>query len=381
MNFEKFHILEDNFENPKKMHINRRNFLKAAVAEFVLGYTGAAVMQSGCSDSEKCPPSTLSDNTEFKNEEQEIESKEREVEKNDTRIEVGSAELKKLKPELGYEDLYVPQIDNLNFPDAVGKYGASTHLGKILRVYRYANVTSAVEEKYNLPPGILMAMIMEESTGVDLLPNARGDGGFGLSHMQGSVAKEFGLKTFDGCNSLVCGPKKGSDGKFRIVGCMDENGKPKNHGKALADFMEKNYENRKALVEADDRLHIVLNIDAAGRMIASGIAGPKIEGLGSFRTAIRRYAGKYNYKAYWEDIKRNMQDLNNSETFQQVAEYFDAVNTDLKIDGEPAKYGDYISACFRENENYDLAKYKDLPKYKPLNSDAVLSSYEEFVYE
>lgn len=379
MNFEKFHILEDNFEKPKKMHINRRNFLKAAVAEFVLGYTGAAVMQSGCSNPENCPPT--SENTEPTDESEKTEEETTGLDKKDDRIEIGSAELKKLKPELGYEEIYVPQIENLHFPDKVGKYGASTHEGKILRVYRYANITSAVEEKYNLPPGILMAMIMEESTGVDLLPNARGDGGFGLSHMQGSVAKEFGLKTFDGCNSLVCGPKKGSDGKLRIVGCKDENGNPKNHGKALADFMKEHSEDRKALVEADDRLHILLNIDAAGRMMASGIAGPKIEGLGSLRTAIRRYAGKHNYEAYWEDIKRNMGDLNNSEMFQQISEYFDAVNPDLKIDGRSAKYGDYISACFRENENYDLAKYKELPKYKPLNSDSVLNSYEEFVYE
>jgi hypothetical protein len=303
----------------------------------------------------------------------------REVEQYQERENIDWKDFKKIKPELSYQDRYVANIENLNYPDSVGKYGASTHEGKILRTLRYKNITDAVEERYNLPPGVLLAMIMEESTGVDLLPNARGDGGFGLSHMQGSVAREYGLKTFDNCNSLVCGPKKGSDGKLRIVGCKDSDGHYKNHGKALSDFMKNHADDRKTLVEADERLHILLNIDAAGRMLATGIAGPRINGLGSFRTAICRYAGKYNYEKYWADIKRNMRDVTDSNVINELADNFNTINRDLIINGKKSNFFDYMQSCYNENENYDLSIYKKMTKYRPENSDGVLKSYQEFI--
>lgn len=139
---------------------------------------------------------------------------------NEERKEIGSAELKRIKPEMIYFEKYMPTIENLRFPDTssrnehldlpegVGIYGASGQESKLIRVLRYKNITDAVEDRYNLPSGVLLAMIMEESTGVDLLPNARNDGGFGLSHMQGATASEYGLHTFEGCNCMVCGPNK-----------------------------------------------------------------------------------------------------------------------------------------------------------------------------
>lgn len=384
----KFESFPNSNEDDKKDELSRREFLTkgigaAIVAGFGVNYLDKKTTNVIPEEAEvvDMPAQYRPQVVETQQEEVEeiIDEPARRREVVEERENIDWKEFKKLRPDVKYNELYVPEINNLNFPDSVGKYGASTHEGKILRTLRYKNITDAVEDRYNLPPGVLLAMIMEESTGVDLLPNARGDGGFGLSHMQGSVAREYSLKTFDNCNSLVCGPKKGSDGKLRIVGCKDENGNPKNHGKALSDFMKNHEEDRNALIEADDRLHILLNIDAAGRMLATGIAGPRIEGLGSFRTAICRYAGKYNYKKYWEDIKRNMKDVTNSEMISDIGESFDAINPDLYIDGKKANFFDYMQSCYRQNENYDLDKYKKMKKYRPENSDGVLRSYQEFI--
>lgn len=289
-------------------------------------------------------------------------------------------EFKKMRPDLFYEEKYLPQIENLNMPDKAGRFGASTHEGKILRTLRYKNITDAVEERYKLPSGVLMSMIMQESTGVDLLPNAGGDGGFGLSHMQGATACEFSLKTFGGCNSMVCGPRVGVDGKHRILGCKDENNIPLNHGKGLANFMHEHKDDRQALIDADDRLHFVLNIDTVGRMLASHIGGSKMEGLSSFETAIARYSGLKNFKKdYWKNIKRNMRDLESSEMMEKVSDFFNDANPDLKINGKSTDFVGYIQSCFKVNENYDLEKYKKLQKYETKNSQEVMNNYKKLI--
>jgi hypothetical protein len=387
MSFEKF---PNNFDREPKIETqkaSRRNFLRTA-----MGAAFATGVGIGYGDRKNHPKKESDQSTEEvvdfvdlpaqhreKIVDEQLKTEEVVEEVSSEREVVDYREFKKMRPELGYEENYVPEIENLNMPDKVGKYGAETHEGKILRTLRYKNITDAVEDRYNLPPGILMAMIIEESTGVDLLPNARGDGGFGLSHMQGATASEYGLKTFGGCNSMICGPKKTSDGKYAIVGCRDKSGNPANHGKGLADFMKENADNRSALVEADDRLHFILNIDAAGRMLAAGIGGPKISGLGSFRTAICRYSGKHNYEAYWKDIKRNMRDLESSEMMEKVSDLFNSVNPDLKIDGKPADFATYIKSCHKVNENYGSDDYEKMPKYRPDNSDMVLKSYVDFI--
>lgn len=292
----------------------------------------------------------------------------------ETRQEIDFAEYKKIKPELSYQEKHPPiKIENFNVPGGYSKWGASTVEGKIACTLVYKDITDAVEDRYNLPPGILSAMIMEESTGIDLLPNGRGDGGFGLCHMQGSTAAEFGLKTFCGCNSLVCNSHRGckKDGEYQ------------NHAKQLAELMKEKSDDREALVEADERLHIILNLDAAGRMLASYMSGPKLKGnlsdLGPFRTAIARYAGSVNYKNYWEDIVKNMGILSNSNHVLDAVSFFDQENPDLKVNGERAGYSGYVQAMKVEFENYGLSEYKQLPKYKPKNSDGVLLTYQEFI--
>lgn len=382
MNFEK---LESNYGfNESKSESeaednSRRGFLKKAVGAFVAGVSIEYVL-----DKKRDEESILDSPAVYRDQEavyRDEPARYRETEatpqaeSNSERLKISSAEFKKIKPELSYSEVHPAiKVENFNVPGGETKWGASTTEGKIACTMIYKEITDAVEDRYNLPSGVLLAMIMEESTGIDLLPNGRGDGGFGLSHMQGSTATEYGLKTFDGCNALVCNNHRG---------CKDTDGNFLNHAKQLSSLMIEKKDDRKTLVEADERLHLILNIDAAGRMLAAHMSGPKLKGklshLGPFRTAIARYAGSVNYEDYWRDVSKNMKSLNDSNVAEDVAAYFNEKNPNLIVNGKHVDYFGYVAEMKKEFENYGLSEYKKLPKYNPVNSESVLKSYQEFL--
>lgn len=290
------------------------------------------------------------------------------------RIQIKFLEYKKIKPNLSYKDS-VPEmkIENLIMIGEVGKFGVGGHEGKILRVARFENVTDAIEHRYNLPRHILAAMMMEESGGVDLLPNGLGDGGFGLCHMQSDVAKDFGLRVYANCNGRVC---NGKDKRS----CR-KNGKRLNHALELKQLIAENQTNRREVIKYDERLHPVINLDAVGRMLASYMDGPKIKyhkNFGPLRTAIARYAGIYNYEAYWKDVRENMKMLASAEMRRKVEKDFNKLNPNLRINGSPADFKMYIELSQEQNYNYGLVHYKTLPIYLPKNSEKVLRTISNF---
>lgn len=337
---------KDNFQNKNNKkddkELSRRDFLKKIA---ILG-AGSAIL------------GTAGIFSYFKKRKSESES----VIKRES---ISSNELIRTVPKLDflYKEIEKVKINNLNMIGKVGIYGVDLEDGKILRTLRFKNIGEAVEEKYNLPKNLILAMIMEESTGVDLLPNARDDGGFGLCHMQGSIAKKFGLKTFENCNELVC--KHG-------------------HAKKLRKIIESGKVNKKELVNLDHRLHSLLNLDAAGRMIASYMSGPELKGklshLGPFRTAIARYAGAYNYERYLKDVIHNMKVLNNEDKIDLVRKKFNDINKDLIIDDNKADFDIYIQKMNDINFNYSLESYKHGKKYIPKNSKEVLETYKKVLF-
>jgi len=391
MNFEKPYNKDPN-EFPLGEKVSKRQFLKTALGAAVsVGITKAVVdVLPKFENQKKENKSVLIKVREpiLKEDEfletEDIESEtifEEEMEKRkadqENRESISWKEFKKLKPSISYKEVVPPlHVENLRMPHDVSRYGATTHEGKLLRTLRYKNITDEVEYRYNLPPGILLAMIMEESTGVDLLPNARGDGGFGLCHMQGSTAAEFGLKTFHDCNVLVC---NGKDKRS----CKDSTNNLKDHAGELVLFMKKNAGDRKKLVEVDERLNILLNIDAAGRILATGISGPKLSGrlseLGPFRRSIARYSGAYNYENYWKDICRNMKDLTDPDVLKKIEEEFNKKNPNLKINGIKSDFKEYLKKFQEQHANYGLEEYKSLPKYLPKNSVAVIKTYRDYI--
>lgn len=287
------------------------------------------------------------------------------------RTVISFREYRKLKPVLHYIDSF-PELDikNLTMIGRVGRFGVDGDRGKLLRVLRFQNISDAVELRYNLPHNIILAMVMEESGGVDLLPNGLGDGGFGLCHMQPSVAREFDLSVYKNCNALVC------NGKDRRS-CKDGRGRLLNHARELKERIDESNSNRRLVIGYDERLNPLLNLDAVGRMLASFIGGPRCKGLGSLETAIARYAGLYNYRAYWRDVQRNMSVLDNKSLLTSVEKEFNALNPYLTINGVPADFKRYITLSQEQNYNYGLAMYRFLFPCLPRNSDEILASLEK----
>ncbi len=292
---------------------------------------------------------------------------------------------KKLKPELpSYHKKFAPKIENLVLPGKETIYGADTLEGKMTRTLRWKNIADAVEKKYNLPPSLISAMIMEESTGVDLLANGAkvlrkvgkkekliyegGDGGFGLIHMQGATAHEYGLHTFHNCNSMICNGVASQS-------CKGENGELLSHAHELYEAIQSDAVSRAELMELDERLHPLLNCDAVGRMLASYMAGPQIEGYDPYETALARYAGKKNFKNYMSDIENNRALLSDAKTIEQTRKIFNTHNTKLTIDDNPADFDNYIATAQRKNINYGLTEYQKTEDFLPVNSNKVLALY------
>lgn len=246
-------------------------------------------------------------------------------------------------PNLSYKSIIPePRMKNLKMIGRVDKYGvrgatttAALH-GKVLRVLRFQNITQTAEEHYGIPKNLLLAMMMQESGGVDLLLNSRNDGGAGLCHIQPSVASEFGLKTYQNCKELIC----------------------YTHGKALRQLIIKSKHDRKKLIVYDEQLHPIINIDAVARML-SVYKKRRVQSISDkWETAIYYYAGKRNYKKYWANVQYFRNKLNNPKTIDAVEKEFNRRNTTLLINGRKADFDSYIQAHQQQNINYGLREYK-----------------------
>lgn len=247
-------------------------------------------------------------------------------------------QLKTDRPDLYYDSIYPePVYKNLKMLGFVKKTGVhgQRNYGMILRCLRFRNITAKVEKKYGLPENILLSMIMQESGGADLLPNSNDDGGLGLCHMQPSVAKQFGLKTYRNCDKLVS----------------------KKHGKALRKLIEDYKYDKKQLIQFDDRFHPILNIDAAGRMLAFYASGKQFKETPA-QTAIYRYAGSVNYSKYYKQVLLYMERLKDKSLIEDVRKDFNNKNKNFKINGEKADFDDYIKAHQEQNINYGLDDYE-----------------------
>ena len=251
----------------------------------------------------------------------------------------------KVKPKQTLEykaQIKEPQIKNLTMIGKVGRFGiegttkTEKLYGSILRALRFQNITEKIEQKYGLPENFLLAMVIQETGGADLLLNGRDDGGAGICHMQGSTATEFGLSTYKGCKKLRC----------------------KAHGLEMRSLIDKYKYDRKKLIKYDDRFHPIYNLDAAARML-SCYKTPKVNGFtANWSSAIYRYAGKYNYSKYWKNILGYSKKLNDPSVINAVKKEFNKRNPNLIINGKKGNFDAYIKAHQEQNINYGLNEYK-----------------------
>ncbi|MCA9351755.1 hypothetical protein KC929_03185 [Patescibacteria group bacterium] len=266
-------------------------------------------------------------------------------------IKVTQIKALRFAPEL--RETYKPSpitISNLSLPGEIGKFGLTGSrteviYGAMIRSLRYKNITDAVEDRYQLPRGILLAMIAKESHGIMLLPNGRDDGGFGLIHMQPTIAKKFHLRTYQNCDKHVC----------------------KKHGRELRRELEKYNFNLEEVYQLDERLDALKNIDAAGRMIAvyfyaKPITDRRGKTFSRFKSAMYRYAGSYNGPKYTKDIERYMERFQDKDVINALNKVFDDLNPDLMVNGSPADLSQYLKAFYTQNLSWGLKEYLDLPK-------------------
>lgn len=295
-----------------------------------------------------------------------------------------------LKPEIpGYIEINKESsLPQFILPGVESMHGADTIEGKMIRTLRFKNITEAVEERYDLPKGILLPLIFIESTGTEYLGNAFGDGGFGLIHTQANIARSYGLKVYKDCNSLVCNKKKG---------CKDSDGNYQNHAKGLKKFIKENNQegrfNRKALAEEDERLNHLLNIDMIGRMFALSMSGPALkimqQELDSLESAIYQFHVGFpkkvsikdsleeklekenknkksfdKYQNYMNKFKKIREEFNDPKILAKLKNVFDNLNKDIKINGQEIVFEKYLELMWKQNENFGLETYKKLPKYE-----------------
>lgn len=295
------------------------------------------------------------------------------------RKEVAFSDYHKLKPKIPqFQQVHEPLvIRNIQMIGEVGPHGVTGWQGRILRGLRFKDATAAVESRYNLPPNLVLAMLIHETNGADVLPNGSGDGGFGICHMQGSTAARFGLKTYGGCNTLVCNGKNNG-----ARGSCKRNGSFVDHASQLHGIIKRENFDRSRLVKYDDRLHPMLCLDAVGRMLAEGMdrppTGTYLRSVGPLRRSLYRYSGR---KEYFGKVAHIMRLLEDKAFLAQLRSDFDRLNPSLTINGHKSGFDEYIGLMNRDLENYGLREYKKLPKYRPLNSDVILKTYRRFVFK
>lgn len=224
------------------------------------------------------------------------------------------------RPNLGYK----PRYKEVSFP---GLQLAERHsdMGRAERVLRFENITKAVGARYGVPSEYLLAMAMQESYGDPTQPNESRDGGAGLIHMQPLLAHKYGLLLIDSSTALV----------------------DHEHGQKLLDAVYAKQYDLKELQKKDDRFHPIINVDAAARMLRD-----YYERTGSWEEALYRYAGRGDYPRkilYYAKL------LTSKEYRKEIEDDFNANNKEVS-------YKKYMEAFATMNRNYELDKYKKLPK-------------------
>ncbi len=236
-------------------------------------------------------------------------------------------------PDVGYEPIV--KVVNFNGVELAAK--SDQHYGqdlfaRIQRTERWRNIIESVEDRYSIPRGMIHAVVMNESYGDPLQPNATGDGGLGLVHFQPGTAIQYGLDIFGSSR------RKGRDHK---------------HGRQLVEMLRECKYDIRCVLEEDDRAHPIKNLDAIGRYLKDGYAR-KGTWEGAVQTINPKGRGYTNRIFRWR---------NAAIKFKAAAERdFNERNKGKKINGHAITFDFYIKSFWDENRNYGLDKYKKLPR-------------------
>ena len=247
-------------------------------------------------------------------------------------------------PELVYRDIYTPDIQNLK----LNWRGA-----EIVKALCYKNVSEIAEDAYNAPPNFLLGLSVFETEATEFLGNP-GSSVQGVLHTTEGTATDFGLEVL-------------SETEIR-------------------EYFKKNGQNP-AISNHDERFNVVLNFDAAGRMIdcwrVTNFKQLESYKLGSLEKAFWRWRSLHlsydEVKRDWHRLMKIVTTLNDPQKIIAIEEKFNQKNPKLLIDGKPAKFKDFIKAMQLRNANFGLLEYMEYLKHRLSQRNEALgeTTYEE----
>ncbi|HLC65301.1 MAG TPA: hypothetical protein VJI46_04220 [Candidatus Nanoarchaeia archaeon] len=201
-------------------------------------------------------------------------------------------------------------------------------IGRIQRTLRWLPISRAVEQKYGIPKDVLAGMIMQESYGDPVQPNAGNDGGLGVVHIQGNVAKIYGLD---------------------IHGDSHKPNDP-SHGKQLKKMLEQCRYDPSRIQKYDERGHLIKVLDAAARIVAEGASkhGNWTYGVEYYRGP--GHVGKNTGWRYYHAVEKWRKAINNPKSLGMAVADFEKRNG-YALD-------DYVAKWNAMNNNWGLATYK-----------------------
>ncbi len=246
-------------------------------------------------------------------------------------------------------------------------------LSRVSRCLRRKPVTDAVEDRYNIPRGILMAMMAQEWMWDPTMPNlpwydkkrkihhTYWDGGLWLIHIQAVNAHDFWLTTLPRYTNQMIDDK---------------------HAKCINDTLNTCNKNLSKLIEYDDRFHPVMAVDCAARFLLNCKKNAG-SGTDDWIRAFSRYSWRW-YASYWYHVIKYRSIINDI-TWEGFPNNFSKnIYTDIKncqkdnqsikkklntikfsIDWEMVWYEEYLAYFEESVQNFELEKYVALGKYTP----------------
>lgn len=234
---------------------------------------------------------------------------------------------------------------------------------RILRCLRWKNITEAVEDRYGIPHGLLLAMMAQEWYGDPTLPNLWWDGGLWLIHIQATNAHHYGLNTLKRYNNWM---------------------RDTRHGKEINKVLKKENFDLRELIQHDDRFHPIMAVDVAARFLMDKKRQAERKWLSKrdkknvWIFALKRYSWRglsdyaYPVLKFWHalcavtdyDMPKFSSDLRYPTSPKSIARLEESMdNMKLRIWWKSARYEDYLDYNYEHNYNYDLKKYQNIWKY------------------
>jgi hypothetical protein len=204
----------------------------------------------------------------------------------------------------------------------------SSTIGRIQRTLRWQPIYNSIEDVYGIPKNTLGGMMMQESYGDPVQPNAGNDGGLGVVHVQGPTAQRYGMEIFGSSN-------RSSD---------------KDHGNQIRQMLEECNYDPACAQEYDDRAHLIKVLDVAARIVTEGKNrhGNWDYGIEYYRAPAR--VGRSLTWRYLRDIKNWRGSLENENLLAQASRDFEQRN------GYP--FREYLEGWHEMSNNWGLQDYK-----------------------